>query len=86
MLRTVEGIFRNGRIELREAPGSAADGTPVLVTFLLPGPVNLGEQGIGPNAAAELRARLAAFAEEWESPEMDIYDDYDAALARLQAR
>ncbi|MGH2583341.1 MAG: hypothetical protein ACRDJE_00330 [Dehalococcoidia bacterium] len=86
MLRTVEGVFRNGRIELRETPGSAADGTPVLVTFLLPGSVDLDEHGIGPDAATELRARLAAFADEWESPEMDIYDDYDAARARLQAR
>jgi hypothetical protein len=35
---------------------------------------------------AELRARLDRFAEEWESPEMSIYDDYDASTAGLQAR
>lgn len=30
----------------------------------------------------ELRARLESFAEEWDSPEMDAYNDYDAARAR----
>jgi len=30
-----------------------------------------------------LRARLATFAEEWNAPEMDIYDNYDAAKANL---
>jgi hypothetical protein len=31
---------------------------------------------------AELRARLEPFAEEWESPEMALYDDYDNARGR----
>jgi len=31
-------------------------------------------------------APLASFAEDWDSPEMDVYDDYDAAKARLEAR
>ncbi len=35
---------------------------------------------------AELRARLDRFAAEWESPEMSIYDDYDASKAGLQTR
>ena len=29
---------------------------------------------------------LRPFAEGWDSPEMDVYDDYDAAKARLEAR
>jgi hypothetical protein len=29
--------------------------------------------------AAKLRAKLQTFAEDWESEEMRIYDDYDAA-------
>jgi hypothetical protein len=29
--------------------------------------------------AAELRTALACFADEWDSPEMAIYDDYEAA-------
>ncbi len=37
-------------------------------------------------AAADLRTRLASFAEEWDSPEMSHYDNYDAAKAKLRSR
>ncbi len=36
--------------------------------------------------AADLRTRLASFAEEWDSPEMSHYDNYDAAKAKLPSR
>lgn len=36
-----------------------------------------------PLAEAELRAGLQTFAEDWESEEMSIYDDHDAAKSRL---
>jgi len=49
------------------------------ITFLPPQGVDLGAVGINPDQAAELRARLAAFAPDWDAPEMDVYDDYDAA-------
>ena len=39
--------------------------------------INLQELGILEEQAAELRSRLSSFSEEWNSPEMDIYDDYD---------
>ena len=84
MLRTVEGTYRNGEVQLRETPDGVQDGARVLVTFLTPMPVELAQYGVDMAAAAELRARLSTFAEEWESPAMDIYDDYDAARARLQ--
>ena len=45
--------------------------------------VLLQDYGISPAQAAELRASLATFAGEWERPEMDVYDGYDAAKARL---
>ena len=48
--------------------------------------VLLAEYGIGPVQAAELRARFATFADEWDRPEMDVYDDYDAAKARIEAK
>ena len=48
--------------------------------------VSLSDYGISPAQAAELRASLATFAGEWERPEMDVYDDYDAAKARLEAQ
>lgn len=51
--------------------------TPVIVTFLTAYTVDLQSRGIDRNEALVLRERLAAFAEEWDSPEMDIYDHYD---------
>ena len=39
--------------------------------------------GIDKKQAAELRARLTTFAEDWDSPEMDIYDDYEKAKTKL---
>ena len=45
--------------------------------------VRLSDYGISPVQAAELRANLSTFAGEWERPEMDVYDDYDAAKALL---
>lgn len=85
MLKTIEGIYRHGRIELTEEPNDVREETRVLVTFLEPNLIDLRARGIDEAQAAELRARLATFTEDWESPEMSIYDDYDAAKARLQA-
>ena len=39
--------------------------------------IDLAARGLNQAEAADLRARLATFHEEWNSPEMDIYDDYD---------
>ena len=48
----------------------------VLVTFLpRTGPVDLRERGIDEANAADLRGRLRAFAEDWDRPEMDVYDE-----------
>jgi hypothetical protein len=55
------------------------------VTFLEP-LIDLRARGVDETHAAELCARLATFAEEWDSPEMAVYDDYDATKARLQTR
>jgi hypothetical protein len=86
MLRTIEGVYRNGKVELTEVPSDVRDEMHVLVTFLEPQPINLRACGIDEAHAAELRARLATFAEDWDSPKMAVYDDYDAAKARLQKR
>ena len=82
-MTSVQGIYRGGKVELTEAPKDVRDSTPVIVTFLNGGPVDLRARGIDEAQAAELRARLGAFAEDWNSPEMDIYDDYDAAKSKL---
>jgi hypothetical protein len=44
--------------------------------------IDLRAHGISREQAADLRARLTTF-EDWNDPEMDIYDDYDQALATL---
>lgn len=77
MLTAVQGVFRSGRVELVEAPNNLREDTPVLVTFLEPGVVDLREQGIDETQAADLRARLTTFVEDWSNPEMDVYDNYD---------
>jgi len=86
MLTSVQGIYRGGKIELAEQPSAIPDETRVIVTFLTPGGVDLRARGMTEAQTLELRAALAAFAEEWESPEMEAYDDYDAARSRLSAR
>ena len=74
MLKSVEGVYRNGKVELRKAP-SDVDEARVIVIFLPgAGPVDLRELGIDEAQAADLRARLRAFAGDWERPEMDAYD------------
>ena len=50
------------------------------------GNIDLRERGIDAAQAAEMRARLASFAEDWESPEMNVYDNYDEEKAKLQTR
>jgi hypothetical protein len=37
-------------------------------------------------ALAELRGHLDRFAEEWDSPEMSMYDDYDSSRAAVEPR
>ena len=75
MMTTVEGVLRDGRIELLENP-TALEGSRVLVTFLPdPAHVDLVALGISREEAAEARWRFSAFAADWDNPEMDIYDD-----------
>jgi N-acetylglucosamine-6-phosphate deacetylase len=83
MLKSVKGVYQDGRIELVESPGNMPEQTRVIVTFLAPGLIDLESQGINEAQAANLRIRLSTFIEEWDSPEMDIYDDYDTAKANL---
>lgn len=86
MLIRVEGVYRNGKVELREMPANVNEEMRVIVTFVEPKVIDLRVRGIDEAQAADLRGRLAAFAEDWNSPEMDSYNNYDAAKARLQAR
>ncbi len=73
MVRSIEGVFRNGKVEFLEEP-PAAEGVRVIVTFLPTNGVDLSQRGITPAQAADLRSRLATFEEDWNRPEMDAYD------------
>ena len=83
MLKTLEGVYRNGKIEFVEQPGDIADETRVLVTILQSPVIDLAACGVDQVQAADLRGRFAPFAEDWEQPDMDIYNDYDAAKQYL---
>jgi hypothetical protein len=83
MLTSVQGVYRDGKIELEELPYNVRDETRVIVTFLQGARIDLRTREIDEPYAAELRTRLATFAEDWDSPEMDIYDNYDAVKANL---
>jgi len=76
MLKSVEGIFRNGKVELLEQPPADTTESRVVVTFLpAHTAVDLRERGIDERQAGDLRRRLAAFTEDWDRPEMDVYDE-----------
>lgn len=77
--KSVEGVYRDGKVELAELPENVPDETKVIVTFLAEPSFSLAERGIGEAQAAELRARLQTFSEDWDRPEMEIYNNYDAA-------
>jgi hypothetical protein len=83
MLTIVRGVYRQGKVELTERPERAAEETPVIVTFLPTGAEDLRAHGIDEQRAAELCDRLATFAQDWDSPEMDVYDHYDANKPKL---
>jgi hypothetical protein len=81
MLVSIEGVYRNGRIELIESPNNVPEGTCVIVTFVRSNDIDLASQGIDREQAETLRASLATFSDDWNSPEMSVYDNYDAAKA-----
>ena len=75
MVKSVEGIYRSGKVEVVE-PLDVAEGSRVIVTWVHPAePVDLRERGIEESQAADLRHRLASFAEDWDRPEMAAYDE-----------
>ncbi|MBI3272599.1 MAG: hypothetical protein HYZ53_26655 [Planctomycetes bacterium] len=74
MLKSVEGIYRDGHILLLEAPPGVGE-SRVIVTFIPGGgTVDLRDRGIDEAQAADLRARLKSFAGDWDRPEMSAYD------------
>ena len=74
MLKSVEGTYQNGRIELAELPDDVQE-TRVIVTFLPPVQERqLRDYGIDEPQAADLRARPHTFEEDWDRADMNGYD------------
>jgi hypothetical protein len=77
MLKSVEGVFRDGKVELKEIPPDIAQAR-VLVTFLpAEGPIDLRAFGISEGRAAQMRWGWGAAVEDWDDPAMDVYNDYE---------
>lgn len=70
---TIEGQYKNGQIFLTQIPENLEE-SKVLVSFLATREINLGEVGVGERQAFELRSKLNAISEDWNAPEMDVYD------------
>ncbi len=70
---TIKGIYKDGRVILNETPIEVGE-SKVLVTFLQTKEIILKERGVNKIQAAELRAKLSTMAEDWNRPEMDVYD------------
>jgi hypothetical protein len=76
MIQTVDGVFRNGKVELLEVPANIKEAR-VIVTFL---PRDIGpaaEPSFTPEEMADLRGKLEAWEEDWSAPGMEAYDDYE---------
>ncbi len=71
--KSIEGIYRNGKVELLETP-TDVDEARVIVTFVSEGSIDLSDRGIDEPPASNLLARLQSFAEDWDRPEMGAYD------------
>jgi len=78
---TVEGIYKNGKIELLETVSEVKQ-SKVLVTFLEANDIDLKTLGIDQKEASELVEKFASF-EDWNDPALDIYNDYDDAKSSL---
>jgi hypothetical protein len=87
MLTTVEGVFRDGRIELREAPPDV-ERARVIVTFL-PEASESGASSL--RSASEANRRILALLEAWRAEplttvEQRLLDDFDAFQAQHPLR
>ena len=83
MQTTAHGVYRNGKVEFVELPEGVPDKTHAVVTFVSKDATELERLGITREQAAEFRWGLGAGIEDWDSPEMDVYNDYDRYKAEL---
>jgi len=74
MLTAVEGIYRDGKVELLETPGDVSEAR-VIVTFLPKGDGREKVPPLTPAEVVELRWKLSAWEEDWNAPGMEAYDE-----------
>jgi hypothetical protein len=75
MLVSVRGVYRDGKIELRDKL-PAVTASEVIVTFLANEPrIELTAYGLTRPQVLELRERLATFEDDWNAPGMEAYDN-----------
>jgi hypothetical protein len=74
MMKSVAGIYRDGKVELLESPEGLEE-TRVIVTFL-PAANELNDKPrLTGEEIAELRGQLASWEEDWNAPGMEQYDE-----------
>ncbi len=76
MNQTVDGILRNGKVELLEEPRDVREAR-VIVTFLPDVPLCSESSAPSPDEIADLHGKLAAWQEDWNAPGMEAYNDYE---------
>ena len=74
MLKTMEGIYRNGKVEFKEKPPKFREAR-VIVTFLPAKSSGAKPPVLTKSEVAELRGKLAAWEEDWNAPGMEAYDE-----------
>ena len=87
MLTTVEGVFRDGHVELREAP-PPVEQARVIVTFL---PEPPDSAAASPQSASEANHRILALLQAWQAEpltadEARLLDEFDEFQARHPLR
>jgi hypothetical protein len=76
MIQSVEGVFRNGKVELLQEPVDICEAR-VIVTFLPEAAGTAAGPAFTRDEIADLRGKLAAWEEDWNAPGMEAYDDYE---------
>lgn len=87
MLTTVEGIFRDGHVELREAP-PPVEQARVIVTFL---PETPDSGDASPQSVSEANRRTLTLLQSWKAEpltadEERLLDEFDTFQARHPLR
>jgi predicted transcriptional regulator len=71
---TSKSIYRDGTVELVKTLTGVNAARVTIALSPRNGCIELQSRGINREQAANLRARLQSFAEDWNCPEMDVYD------------